>query len=292
MKKLVMFLLPLLLWACNEPEVDTAGSIAGSVVDGETNMPLSGVMVSLSPSGESLITGADGTFAFEEIEVQEYVVAFTASGYEKYSRRVSVKPGTTANVNVALSKSGKPDKPEEPDTPDTPDDPDEPDTPDEPGDPDTPDTPDTPDEPSEPDYSEAEVSVGTLGNLEANLVKCVRNGNSVVLTFTFTNTYPHANMGITLNNVNAFTQKTVISDNLGNQYPVKSVKLSLAGRDFGFGNNIDGTLLPDIPTKCEVTVNYVDADATHMTYCIYTSIALPGSVNYTDNVILKNVKIH
>lgn len=286
MKKLVLLLLPLLLWACDEsddPKMEITGSLVGYVMDADACLPLSGVMVNLSPSGESQITGVDGSFAFVEIEAQDYAVTFTASGYEKYTRRVTVNPGSVSNVDVALFKLESPDEPDDPNNPDTPDNPN---TPDEPN------NPDTPDEPSVPDYSEAEVSVGTLDNIEANLVKCVRNGSSVVLTYTLTNTYPYANMNVTLNNVNAFTQKTIIADNLGNQYEKKFVKLSLAGKNFGFGNNIEGTLLPDMPTKCEVTVNNVDADATHMTYYIYTSTALPGSVNYSDNVVLKNVKIH
>lgn len=277
MKKLVLLLLPLLLWACGEsdnPKVETTGSLVGYVVDADASLPLSGVMVNLSPSGESQITGVDGSFAFVEIEAQGYAVTFTASGYEKYTRRVTVNPGSTSNVDVALFKLDIPDNPDTPNIPDEPN------------------NPDTPDEPSVPDYSEAEVSVGTLDNIEANLISCERVGSSVVLTYTLTNTYAYGNMNVTLNNVNAFTQKTIIADNLGNQYEKKFVKLSLAGKNFGFGNNIEGTLLPDMPTRCEVTVNNVDADATHMTYYIYTSTALPGSVNYSDNVVLKNVKIH
>lgn len=43
------------------------------------------------------------------------------------------------------------------------------------------------------------------------------------------NTHPYANISIWLNDVNAVSQKTVISDNLGNQYPGNCVKFNLAG---------------------------------------------------------------
>lgn len=143
----------------------------------------------------------------------------------------------------------------------------------------------------EEDYSEAEVNTD-LSNLDVNLVSCYRNGDNVELTYTLTNTSSYGNMNVTINNVNAFTQKTFISDNLGNQYNNKSVKISLGGNDWGYGNNIEGTLLTDIPSKCVITVKNVDKSAKYMTYYIYTSTALPGSVNYSADVILKNVKIH
>lgn len=268
MKKLIFLLLPLFIWTCGESEdseVETAGTINGFVIDAETGSTLRGVKVSLFPTGITTVTSSDGSFWFHNVEAQEYSITFSVSGYEKYTRSVKVYPSKNTFLDVLLFKLDDPDDPNIPDNPDIPD---------------------------TPDYSEAEVSVGTLDNIEANLISCERVGSSVVLTYTLTNTYAYGNMNVTLNNVNAFTQKTIIADNLGNQYEKKFVKLSLAGKNFGFGNNIEGTLLPDMPTKCEVTVNNVDADATHMTYYIYTSTALPGSVNYSDNVVLKNVKIH
>ena len=154
-----------------------------------------------------------------------------------------------------------------------------------------PDDPDNPAIPDEPDYSEAVVDTD-LENLEVRLASCTRDGDEVTLTFTLTNTYAYGNMNVTLNNVNAFTQKTFISDDLGNQYSKQFVKISLAGKDWGYGNNIEGTLLPDIPVKCIITVKAVNTDAKYMSYYIYTATALPGSVAYSDNVILRNVKIH
>ncbi len=143
----------------------------------------------------------------------------------------------------------------------------------------------------EEDYSSAEVSTD-LSNLDVNLVSCYRKGDNVELTYTLTNTSSYGNMNITINNVNAFTQKTFVSDDLGNQYSNKYVKIALGGKDWGYGNNIEGTLLTDIPSKCIITVKDVDKSAKYMTFYMYTSTALPGSVNYSADVVLKNVKIH
>lgn len=458
MKKFILLLLSfLMLFSCSKPYVyETFGNIAGVVRDGLTNQPLAGVKVSLTPSGASQVTGTDGSFLFDNLDIQEYTLNFTASGYEPYSQKVSVKPGQSTSVQivmyealnsisispgivdfgklqtslmltlnnpgneavrwtasasnswivlgkesgvlrgtdyltVSVSRAGLSAGDYTGQIEFTVD-----------GEPKTvpvwmsvsinekplvsigdysdlteqsvrlkgsllstgsaevtsygfcwsrnsmptvndsrtslgdskdaksfegvatglsPNTryyfrayaqnsvgiaystsqleiitksvsgPDNPD-PDKPDYSEAIVSTNTLGNLTANLTKCVRSGSTVTLSFTLTNTHQYSNMGITLSNVNSFTQKTIISDDLGNQYPVRQVKLSLAGKDLGFGNNIEGTLLPGIPVKCEVTVTYVDADAAYMNYYIWTSIAFPGSVNYTDNLTLRNVKIH
>ena len=144
---------------------------------------------------------------------------------------------------------------------------------------------------TEEDYSEAEVSTD-LSNLDVNLISCYREGDNVELTYTLTNTSSYGNMNITINNVNSFTQKTFISDDLGNQYTTKNVKIALGGKDWGYGNNIEGTLLTDIPSKCVITIKGVDKNAKYMTYYIYTSTALPGSVNYSADVVLKKVKIH
>ena len=141
------------------------------------------------------------------------------------------------------------------------------------------------------DYSSAEV-YSTLSNLDVNLVSCYRKDGNVELTYTLTNTSSYGDMGITINNVNSVTQKTTISDDLDNQYGNKSVKISLDGKDWGYGNNIDGTLLTDIPSKCVITIKSVDQNAKYMTCYMYTSTALPGSVNYSADVVLKNVKIH
>ena len=154
-----------------------------------------------------------------------------------------------------------------------------------------PDDPDDPAVPDDPDYSDAVVDTD-LENLEVRLVSCIRDGDEVTLTYTLSNTYAYGNMNVTVTNVNAFTQKTFISDDLGNQYSKEFVKISLAGKDWGYGNNIEGTLLPGIPVKCVITVKAVNTDAEYMSYYIYTATALPGSVAYSDNVILRNVKIH
>lgn len=261
MKKLLLFLLPLLLFACNDPEPITTGSISGSVVDRSSNLPISGVKVTLSPSNQSQTTAADGSFAFSNLDPQTYDLTFFASAYDAETITVTVQAGDTASVTAKLLKIIDPDDP---------------------------------DEPSEPDYSEAEITIGaSLKHLEASLVSCIRNESDVTLVFTLTNTYPDDNMGITLMNVNPVTEKTEVFDNLGSRYPTKSVRIAIDGHHLGFGNNIEGSLKPNVPVTCEITVSpLASQDVTYMNYRIYTSTAFHGAVNYSDFLTFKNIRIH
>lgn len=103
MKKLslVSFLM-LLLVSCSEPAVDTFGNIAGTVTDAYTLLPLAGVSVKISPLGHSQVTGNDGAFQFDNLEVQEYTIAFSKPGYQPHEEKVSIKPGLSSSLQVAM----------------------------------------------------------------------------------------------------------------------------------------------------------------------------------------------
>ena len=103
MKKLATILCSaLLLVACTEPAVDTFGNIGGTVSDADTGIPLSGVSVQLTPTGYSQVTGSNGTFQFDNLDVQEYTLTFKRSGYQTYQHKVTVKPGLSSSVQVSL----------------------------------------------------------------------------------------------------------------------------------------------------------------------------------------------
>lgn len=252
----------------DEPDVDnrvntglssTSGAIVGKVVDSSTNRGISEAFVEIFPNEVYLYTSPSGGFRFNDLVPDEYTVVAVADGYETTSVNVNVAAGKAANCTIYMSRESNPNPDPQPD-------------------------------PAE-DYSAAEISCD-LPDLEVELISCKRKGSNVELTYTMTNIDMLHNQGVTVNNVNAFTNHTHIADNLGNQYPKDQVKISLAGKDFGYGNNIEGTLLGGIPAKVVVTVKSVDASAKMMHYYIYTSTAKPGGVNYTSDVILKNVKIY
>ena len=80
----------------------TTGAIGGKVVDASAGSALSGVTVSLSPSGKSLVTGDDGAFLFSELDVRDYTLSFSRSGYEPYQHSATVKAGQVTDVQVSL----------------------------------------------------------------------------------------------------------------------------------------------------------------------------------------------
>ena len=81
----------MLLMACAEPVVDTFGNISGTVKDANTLAPLAGVTVKLSPVGYSQVTGNNGVFQFDNLDVQEYTISFSFIFYSPYEETVSVK---------------------------------------------------------------------------------------------------------------------------------------------------------------------------------------------------------
>lgn len=92
----------LILVGCSEPAVDTFGNIAGTVTDSNTLSPLAGVTVKLSPIGYSQVTGNDGTFQFDNLDVQEYTISFSRVGYVPHEEKVSVKPGLSSSIQITM----------------------------------------------------------------------------------------------------------------------------------------------------------------------------------------------
>ena len=88
--------------ACVEPVIDTFGNVAGTVFDSQSGLPLGGVSVQLTPGGSSQVTTGDGTFQFDNLDIQEYTLTFKRSGYETYQQKVSVKPGLSTSVQVSM----------------------------------------------------------------------------------------------------------------------------------------------------------------------------------------------
>lgn len=106
MKRILSFILVFLtVLSCTEPVVSTFGSIGGTVQDAETGAYLSGVSVTINPLGYSQVTNADGTFQYDNLEVSEYTLVYTKSGYETYKHKVTVKPGIVSPVQVSLVPS-------------------------------------------------------------------------------------------------------------------------------------------------------------------------------------------
>lgn len=88
---------------CAKDPVDLTGSISGTVTDSETNEPIKGANIVLSPTGVSSVTGANGGFEFHDLEAQQYNVAVTASGYTYNNYQVIVTAGQNTSCDVNLT---------------------------------------------------------------------------------------------------------------------------------------------------------------------------------------------
>ena len=100
--RIVLLLAVIAVISCTQPIVDTFGNIGGVVRDEGSGIPLPGVQVLLTPTGYSQVTNSDGTFQFDNLDVQEYTLTFSKAGYESYNQKVTVKPGLSSSVQVTL----------------------------------------------------------------------------------------------------------------------------------------------------------------------------------------------
>lgn len=75
----------------------------GVVSDSRSGAFLSGVSVSLSPSGKTYTTGVDGKYEFRDLEAQEYNVSVSKSGYKSDKKTANVQAGRDTNIDFQLT---------------------------------------------------------------------------------------------------------------------------------------------------------------------------------------------
>ena len=78
------------------------GRIQGIVTNYTTNEPLQGVNISLSPSGLSAVTGSDGRYEFNDIEVGQYTVQGMKTGFETNTKSIVVTEEAVASGDMQL----------------------------------------------------------------------------------------------------------------------------------------------------------------------------------------------
>ena len=79
---LIPFLPAFFLLGCGDPTSADPGEIFGHVLElGDDGHPVPNVMLNLSPSGRTAITGNDGYYRFESVEPGTYSILYSAQGY-------------------------------------------------------------------------------------------------------------------------------------------------------------------------------------------------------------------
>lgn len=85
MKKIIALTLMIVTIAiqwqgCTKPE--ETGTIYGTVTDFDTGEPVKNANVTLIPSGETTLTGSDGTFMFQDLKKGDYSLSLSKAGYK------------------------------------------------------------------------------------------------------------------------------------------------------------------------------------------------------------------
>lgn len=99
---LTLLLAGLLSVSCSQDETSTFGSISGIVKDKITAEVLAGVRVTITPGGDSSVTGTDGSFQFKDLDAADYTITYTKEGYTSDSKKVTVSPGMNRDASVNL----------------------------------------------------------------------------------------------------------------------------------------------------------------------------------------------
>ena len=92
--------LGLLSTSCKK-EVAT-GKIQGLVTNYATSEPIQGVNISLSPTGDSAVTGSDGRYEFNNLEPGNYTVQGTKSGFESNTKNITITSGNVSSGDMQL----------------------------------------------------------------------------------------------------------------------------------------------------------------------------------------------
>lgn len=79
-------------------------SISGTVYDASTAEVLNGVNVTLSPLSDSQLTKENGSFIFENLDVQQYTLIFQKTGYKPNRKNVTTIVGEDTYIEILLEK--------------------------------------------------------------------------------------------------------------------------------------------------------------------------------------------
>ncbi len=83
----------------------TAPSVQGQVVDGQTEGLLSGALIALKDTPHRAKTGSDGRYRLDEIPAGEYTLIVTYVGFQPFETSVSVSSGGTVDLPITLART-------------------------------------------------------------------------------------------------------------------------------------------------------------------------------------------
>lgn len=87
----------------NNDNYDLWCTINGTVTDYITDSPLDNATVVLTPSGMAVQTDVDGTYVFNDLESQQYVITVQKAGYQPNRKNVQAVSGESIRVDIQLT---------------------------------------------------------------------------------------------------------------------------------------------------------------------------------------------
>lgn len=105
MKKILLLVISVVgMVGCGPDDVETmTGLIYGKITNSVNNEPLSGVTVTISPGGVSLITGDDGSFEYQDMQPGQYKLQAQKQDFQSNYKQISVIAGQTVSGDIRLS---------------------------------------------------------------------------------------------------------------------------------------------------------------------------------------------
>ncbi len=98
------WLLPTALWLVAAGSYAQLGGIRGTVTDSDFEVPLPGVKIRVSETGQETQTGDAGSFYFEGVEPGAYTLLFSKSGYTRLTKpQVVVSAGQLAEIDALMA---------------------------------------------------------------------------------------------------------------------------------------------------------------------------------------------
>ena len=92
--------------SCAQDIVGVTGTITGTVKDNTTNQTVENVIVSISPSGNSMTTSADGRYTFQSLQPNTYTITCSKVGYQDQTVSVELVAGKTINRDILIAPMG------------------------------------------------------------------------------------------------------------------------------------------------------------------------------------------
>ncbi|MEP1095194.1 MAG: carboxypeptidase regulatory-like domain-containing protein [Cyclobacteriaceae bacterium] len=101
-----LFLAPIVFISCLEDtiEVQSFGSLSGTVIDSFTDQPISDVEINTNPSSSVVFSDSLGNFQIPEIAAGEYTFTARSAGYEKAFVNATITANSSTEVTIKMDQ--------------------------------------------------------------------------------------------------------------------------------------------------------------------------------------------